>query len=82
MKQLTVRSVRREVKVRGYTDPDIQDVQQLGYRGMFGRFVVLEEEVVPSEVKIEIGAFGTYDGPWRSKFINWIPKSRGGNADG
>jgi len=79
MFKLAVRTIRRKVMIRGYIDPEIQRVQQLGFK-ILGIFVVLDEEVVPSHVDISLGAFGDTGSDWQSKFANWIPKARGGNA--
>lgn len=65
----------------GYTEAERKHFNQLGYYRIGGSFQVLEEEEIPSDVLIELGAFGSYQGTWRSKFINWIPKERGGRAE-
>ena len=57
MKNLIVRGVTRKTRERGYVDPVEERVNQLGYKGLFG-FVVLEEEVVPADIVISMGAFG------------------------
>ena len=66
---------------RGYVDPERKDFNQLGYVNKLGFFVVLEEEEIPNNVLIEIGALGSNTSDWRSKFINWIPKEHGGRAE-
>lgn len=77
---LTVKAFRRRQHAGyGYVGYEWVDVQQLGYQRWWG-FVVLDEEIVPNDVKISIGAMGDYHGPWRSKFIDYIPRSRGGHA--
>jgi hypothetical protein len=80
VRKLTVRTVRRKVKVRGYVDLEEQRVQQLGYKTILG-FKVLDEEIVPSHVDISLGCFGDTGSDWQSKFVNWIPAKRGGKAE-
>jgi hypothetical protein len=74
---------RRQHAGYGYVGYEWVDVQQLGYRRFtgFGGWVAVDEEIVPNDVGISIGAFGSYDGPWRSKFLNWIPEAQGGHAE-
>jgi hypothetical protein len=78
---LKVRTIRRKVWIRGYTEPEIQRVQQLGYNRFLLGFKVVDEEVVPGDIDISLGAFGDTGRHWRSKFLNWIPNARGGFAE-
>jgi hypothetical protein len=65
----------------GYVGTMEVKVQYLGYVNGLGRFIPIEEEIIPNDVWIQEGAMGAYLGSWRSKFINWIPKARGGHAE-
>lgn len=79
--KLFTKMIRRKVHVRGYVDPDIQDVQQLCY-GTKRFHVVVDEEIVPSDIITSLGAFGdTGRTDWKSKFQPWIPKKRGGTME-
>lgn len=81
---LMVRQISVPHWERGYDEPTERHYQQLGYwkRGLFGRrFVVLDEEIFPTDIKISLGAFGDTGRDWQSKFMNWIPKKHGGRAE-
>lgn len=81
MRKLEVRAFfRKQRQPRGYVGYHEVKVQQLGYRTSLG-FKVIEEEIVPNDVWIDQGCLGSYLGPWRSKFANWIPKAQGGHAE-
>lgn len=73
----TRRVVRREVEY-GYSDATERHYNQLGHRGLFGRFVVLDEEEIPGDIIVTGWDGGNV---WRSKFRNWIPRARGGDAE-
>lgn len=68
---LTVRTIRRRVRVPGYIDLESQRVQQLGFR-LFGFFVVIDEEIVPADIDISLCCFGDMGRSWTSKFAAWI----------
>lgn len=78
--KLQVRHIRRAIHERGYIEPSIEDFQQLGYRTWWGGFEVVDEEMIPGDVAISLGAFGDCGRAWRSKFADYIPQARGGNA--
>ena len=64
---------------RGYIGDEQIHIQQLQIQipGLGGRWTVLDEEEVPSHVKISQGCFGDTGG-WISKFAKFVTFSRGG----
>jgi hypothetical protein len=68
MRQLRVYAFRRRIpEPRGYIGYEIIHVQQLQERHWWG-WKILDEEIVPTAVKIALGATGYDCSNWTSKF--------------
>lgn len=81
MKRLRVKRIERKRHEDGYAEPTVETVQQLGYDDTVRGFIVLDEEIVPEDILISLGAIGSMGRPWESKFKNWIPTKQGGRAE-
>lgn len=68
--------IRRQRAPRGYLGYEDVHIQQLQERRWWG-WKVLDEEIVPTDVKISMGCFGDAGG-WQSKFIKFGSFGRDG----
>jgi hypothetical protein len=73
--RITVKRYNRTLRIRGYTEPEIQDIQKKVKEYLIGKFVfyrqVLDEERIPDWWLVQVGCYGDRSG-WQSKFADYI----------